>query len=121
MSILYSSIGLVVEEVLAKTNTHLLCKSGHEVYTPKLTGLGERSHLLTKVIGLDTHIKDIFQDLNNVILVGHSCRGLVIGGVAEKIPHRIKHLVYLDGYIPENGKSVFDLVPCQEISMRKDP
>jgi pimeloyl-ACP methyl ester carboxylesterase len=84
--------------------THILCKSGHEVYTPTLTGLGERSHLLTKVIGLDTHIKDIFQvmeyeDLNNVILVGHSYRVLVIGGVAEKIPHRIKHLVYLDGYI----------------------
>lgn len=112
--------------MLAKTNTHLLCKSGHEVYAPTLTGLGERSHLLTKVIGLDTHIKDIFQvieyeDLNNVILVGHSYRGLVIGGVAEKIPHRIKHLLYLDGYIPEDGKSAFDLVPLSEISMRKDP
>jgi pimeloyl-ACP methyl ester carboxylesterase len=105
--------------------THILCKSGHEVYTPTLTGLGERSHLLTKVIGLDTHIKDIFQvmeyeDLNNVILVGHSYRVLVIGGVAEKIPHRIKHLVYPDGYIPEDGKSAFDLVPLSEISMRKD-
>ena len=70
--------------------THLHCKSGHEVYTPTLTGLGERSHLLTKDIGLDTHIKGIFQvmeyeDLNNVILVGHSYGGLVIGGVAEKI------------------------------------
>lgn len=91
-----------------------------------IESLGERSLLLTIVIGLDTHIKDIFQvmeydDLNNVILVGHSDRGLVIGGVAEKIPHRIKHLVYLDGYIPEYGKSVFDLVPCHEISMRKDP
>jgi pimeloyl-ACP methyl ester carboxylesterase len=61
------------------------------------------------------------EDLNNVILVGHSYRGLAIGGVAEKIPHRIKHLVYLDGYIPEDGKSAFDLVPLSEISMRKDP
>ena len=52
-----------------------------------------------------------YEDLNNVILVGHNYGGLVIGGVAEMIPHRIKHLVYLDGYIPEVGKSAFDLVP----------
>jgi pimeloyl-ACP methyl ester carboxylesterase len=89
--------------------THLLSKSGHEVYIPTLTGLGERSHLLTKDIGLDTHIRDIFQvmeyeDLHNVILDGHSYGGLVIGGVAEKLPLRIKHLVYLDGYIRRMAK-----------------
>jgi pimeloyl-ACP methyl ester carboxylesterase len=62
-----------------------------------------------------------YEDLNNVILVGHSYRGLAIGGVAEKIPHRITHLVYLDGYIPENRMSAFDLIPLSDISMRKDP
>ena len=61
-----------------------------------------------------------YEDLHNVILVGHSYRGLAIGGVAEKLPHTIKHLVYLDGYIPEGG-SAFDLIPLSEISMRKDP
>jgi pimeloyl-ACP methyl ester carboxylesterase len=91
-------------------------KHGHNVYTPTLTGLGERSHLLRQDINLDTHIKDIIQvfeyeDLNKVILVGHSYGGMVIGGVSEKIPHRIKHLVYLDAYIPQDGKSGFDLIP----------
>jgi pimeloyl-ACP methyl ester carboxylesterase len=52
-----------------------------------------------------------YENLNNVILVSHSYGGLVIRGVAEELPHIIKHLVYLDGYIPEDGKSGFDLVP----------
>ena len=72
-----------------KKVTLLLNKKDHEVYTPTLTSLGERSHLASQVIGLDTHILDIIQmlryeDLNEVILVGHSYGGLVIGGVAEK-------------------------------------
>lgn len=94
----------------------LLTKHGHKVYTPTLTGLGERSHLLTEDIDLDTHIQDItqmfeYEDLNDVILVGHSYGGLVIGGTAEKVPHRIKRLVYLDGYVPQDGKNAFDLIP----------
>jgi pimeloyl-ACP methyl ester carboxylesterase len=69
----------------------LLHKHGHDVYTPTLTGLGERSHLATRGTGLDTHVVDIIQvleyeDLNEIILVGHSYGGLVIGGVAEKLP-----------------------------------
>jgi pimeloyl-ACP methyl ester carboxylesterase len=94
----------------------LLRKQGHEVYTSTLTGLGERSHLLRKDNDLDTHIQDVIQlfeyeDLNDVILVGHSYGGMVIGGAAEKILQRIKRLVYLDAYIPQDGKSVFDLIP----------
>lgn len=93
--------------------TPLLSEDGHEVYTPTLTGLGERSHLVSKDIGLDTHILDIIQvleyeGLNKVILVGHSYGGLVIGGVAEKVPERIRRLVYLDAYIPQDNKSAFD-------------
>ena len=81
-----------------------------------LTGLGERSHLVSKDISLDTHIQDIIQvfeyeNLSEVILLGHSYGGFVVGGIAEKIPERIKHLVYLDGYLPQDGKSAFDLIP----------
>jgi hypothetical protein len=75
--------------------TPLLRKQSHEVYTPTLTGLGERSHVLRKDIDLDIHIQDItrvfkYEDLNEVILLGHSYGGMVIGGAAEKIPDRIK-------------------------------
>jgi pimeloyl-ACP methyl ester carboxylesterase len=96
-----------------------LSKDGHNVYTPTLTGLGERSHLVSKDIDLYTHIRDItqvlkYEDLNEVILVGHSYGGLVIGGVAETIPDRIRPLVYLDAYIPQDNKSAFDLVSCLE-------
>ena len=87
--------------------------------TPTLTGLGERSHLVSRNIGLDTHILDItlvleYEDLSEVTLVGHSYGGLVIGGVAEAIPERIKCLVYLDAYIPQDNKSAFDIVPGLE-------
>jgi pimeloyl-ACP methyl ester carboxylesterase len=98
-----------------KKVTPLLSKDNHEVYTPTLTGLGERSHLVSRDIGLDTHILDIIQvleyeNLNEVMLVGHSYGGLVIGGVAEKVPERIRRLVYLDAYIPQDNKSAFDII-----------
>ena len=88
----------------------------HEIYTPTLTGLGERSHILYEAINLSTHINDIvqvleYQDLYDVVLVGHSYGGMVIGGVAEKIPDRIKSMIFLDAYIPQDGKSGFDLIP----------
>jgi pimeloyl-ACP methyl ester carboxylesterase len=96
-----------------------MSKDGYNVYTPTLTGLGERNHLVTRDIGLYTHILDIIQvfeyeDLDEVILVGHSYGGLVIGGVAEKIPQRIRRLIYLDAYIPQDNKSAFDLEPGLE-------
>jgi pimeloyl-ACP methyl ester carboxylesterase len=97
----------------------LLRNDGHNVYTPTLTGLGERSHLINKSIGLDTHILDIvqvleYEDLNEVILVGHSYGGLVIGGVTEKVSHRVRRLVFLDAYIPQNNMTAFELVPGLE-------
>ena len=96
--------------------TPILRKSRHEVYTNTLTGLGERSNLVSKNVSLNTHIQDVtqmfeYEDLSGVILVDHSYGGLVISGVAEKLANRIKCLVYLDGYLPENGKSAFDLIP----------
>lgn len=91
----------------------LLEARGHTVYTPTLTGLGERSHLLTPQVDLSTHIQDIisvleYEDLYNVILVGHSYAGMIISGVAEKAGSRLSHLVYLDAYLPEDGKSIVD-------------
>jgi pimeloyl-ACP methyl ester carboxylesterase len=88
----------------------------NEIYTPTLTGLGERSHLLYQKINLSTHVKDVvqlieFQDLDDVVLIGHSYGGMVIGGVANTLPRRIKSMIFLDAYIPQDGKSAFDLVP----------
>lgn len=107
-----------------KKVTPLLRKYGHDVYFPTLTGLGERSHLVSKDIDLYTHVCDItqlleYEDLTEVILVGHSYGGLVIGGVAERIPERIKRLVYLDGYILEDNKSAFNLIPGLEAIYKK--
>lgn len=92
----------------------ILRTAGHDVYTPTLTGLGERCHLLRPDIDLDTHIQDVvnlisYEDLFDVILVGWSYAGMVITGVAERVPDRVAHLVYLDADVPENGQSRFDL------------
>lgn len=94
----------------------LLNKRGYDVYTPTLTGLGERSHLLKADINLDTHIQDVvnvieYEDLNNVVLVGHSYAGMVVTGVADRIPSRISHLLYLDAFMPDNGKALKDYTP----------
>ena len=93
----------------------LLRKHGHLVFTPTLTGLGERSHLASAEIGLDVHVNDIvnvlkYEDLREVILVGHSSSGVVITGAADRAPERIAQVVYLDAFVPEDGQSVFDLV-----------
>jgi pimeloyl-ACP methyl ester carboxylesterase len=92
----------------------LLRAAGHEVYTPTYTGMGERSHLLTRDIDLNTHIEDIlmvlkYEDLRDVILVGHSSGGMVITGVAEKAADRLAHLVYLDAFVPQDGQSMQDM------------
>jgi pimeloyl-ACP methyl ester carboxylesterase len=97
----------------------LLRQSGHEVYTPTLTGLGERQHLANPQVGLEVHIQDILQvieyeDLHNVILVGHSYSGLVNLGVAEHVPERIRRIIYLDAFIAHDGQSAFDLMPGME-------
>jgi pimeloyl-ACP methyl ester carboxylesterase len=107
-----------------KKLTPLLQAAGHEVFTPTLTGLGERAHLLTPQIGLDTHIADItavldYEDLRNVILVGHSYGGMVITGVAELAAHRLSHLVYLDAFIPQDGQALLDTLPDHGASVRK--
>jgi pimeloyl-ACP methyl ester carboxylesterase len=92
----------------------LLRARGHEVFTPTLTGLGERAELLSPAIGLQTHVDDVvrflhYQNLQEVILVGHSYSGMVVGSAAHRAPERIAHLVYLDAFVPEDGKSLSDI------------
>jgi pimeloyl-ACP methyl ester carboxylesterase len=92
----------------------LLRGAGHDVYTPTLTGLGERSHLLRADVDLDMHIRDVVavlhhEDLRDVILVGHSYGGMVITGVGDRAADRIGRLVYLDAATPINGQSLVDV------------
>jgi pimeloyl-ACP methyl ester carboxylesterase len=96
----------------------LLRQAGHEVYTPTLTGVGERAHLLNPDIDLETHIADVvgvltYEDLHDVILVGHSYGGMVITGVADRASDRIKELVYLDAAHPVDGESLAAVAPQQ--------
>jgi hypothetical protein len=92
----------------------LLTQSGSKVYRPTLTGQGERVHLATKDIGLSTHINDIvntilYEDLKNVILIGHSYSGIVVTGVADSIPERIAKLIYIDAFVPEDNESIMSI------------
>jgi pimeloyl-ACP methyl ester carboxylesterase len=89
----------------------LLTAAGHRVYRPTLTGLGERVHLAAPDVGLGTHVTDVvnvllFEELRDVVLVGHSYGGMVITGVADRVPERIRHLVYVDAFAPEDGESL---------------
>jgi len=93
-----------------------LRKAGHKVYASTLTGLGARKHLLNREIDLDTHIRDVIgviddADLSDIILVGNSYGGMVITGVADRVPEKVASLVYLDAFVPENGQSCLSLLP----------
>ena len=93
----------------------LLEEAGLRVFRPTMTGLGERVHLGGPDVGLSTHIEDIvkvleFEDLDDIVLVGHSYGGMVIAGVADRLPERIAKLVFFDAILPENGDSVADLL-----------
>lgn len=93
-----------------------LRRAGHDVFTPTHTGVGERAHQGTENITLETHIRDVCgcieaEELSNVILCGHSYGGMVITGVADRMPQQIKALVYLDAFVPEHGQSLSSLLP----------
>ncbi len=92
----------------------LLRASGHRVFTPTLTGQGERSHLLSASVNLTTHMTDVinvfdYEGLDQVVLAGHSYGGMVVTGVADRIAGHVSALVYLDAFLPENGQSLFDI------------
>jgi pimeloyl-ACP methyl ester carboxylesterase len=92
-----------------------LLRAGHDAHWPTLTGCGDRSHLIDAMaIDLDTHIEDVaaalfYEDLKDVILVGHSYAGMVITGVADRSPERLARLVYLDALVPHAGESHLQL------------
>ncbi len=92
----------------------LLSAAGHEVFTPSLTGIGEREHLASPDVNLSTHIADVtntiyYEDLSNIVLLGFSYGGMVVTGALAEVAERIDHLVYLDAFVPADGQSVSDL------------
>jgi len=95
--------------------TEPIVARGHRVYTPTLTGLGSRAHLLSPTINLSTHIMDIvnllkWEQLSDIVLVGHSYGGMVISGVAEQVPAgTIRSIVYLDAFLPEDSQALADI------------
>ena len=100
----------------------LLEAHGYRVYRPSLSGLGEHFNTASPTIGLATHIDDIvnfilFEDLHDIILLGHSYGGMVITGVADRIPERIHRLVYLDAFLPSDGESALSLQKSGAVSL----
>ncbi len=99
----------------------LLRDAGHEVFAPTLTGLGERAHLAHPGIDLEAHIRDVaavlaYEELREVVLVGHSYAGMVITGVAERAADRLAQLVYLDAGVPRDGESGLDSFAPEEVA-----
>jgi pimeloyl-ACP methyl ester carboxylesterase len=93
----------------------ILSAAGSDVYTPTLTGLGERAHLASRETALETHIADVLgvlemEDLTDVILVGHSYGGIVVSAVAARAAEKIAHLVYLDAIVPRDGQGLYNCV-----------
>jgi len=103
----------------------LLAARGHRLVTPTYTGLGERAHLAHRGIDLDAHIEDLlavmlYEDLRDVVLVGHSYGGMVATGAAERALERVVERVYLDAFVPRDGQALLDLVsPEARAAMRK--
>ncbi len=104
----------------------MLRRAGHEVFAPTLTGLGERAHLARPGIDLELHVQDVIalleaEDLREVVLVGHSYGGMVVTGAADRCAARIRRLVYLDAFVPGNGKCALDYVlPERAAAFRKE-
>ena len=92
----------------------LLQTEGHEVFTPSLTGIGERAHLASPQVNLSTHISDVvnavlYEDLDNIVLLGFSYGGMVVTGALRHIGDRVRHLVYLDAFVPNDGDTTWSL------------
>jgi pimeloyl-ACP methyl ester carboxylesterase len=103
----------------------VLRRMGHDVHTPTLTGLGERAHLFRANVALDCHVEDItallhYEDLRDVVLVGHSYGGMVITGAADRAADRVGHLVYLDAKAPRDGQSLVDVAGPFMAAARSD-
>jgi pimeloyl-ACP methyl ester carboxylesterase len=108
----------------------LMQAAGHRLVTPTYTGLGERVHLADPSIDLETHIQDVlnvikYEDLSDIVLLGHSYGGMVATGVASRARDRIAQLIYLDAFVPRDGQSLFDInepgrQPMQDAAKKGD-
>jgi pimeloyl-ACP methyl ester carboxylesterase len=92
----------------------LLWAAGHEVFTPSLTGIGERSHLTGPHVGLSTHVRDVvntvlYEDLHDIVLAGYSYGGVVVTGAIDHLADRVSHLVYVDAFVPHDGDTVIGM------------
>ena len=92
----------------------LMQAAGHRLVTPSYTGLGDRAHLVTTSIDLNSHIEDMlavikYEDLRDIVLVGHSYGGMVATGVADRARDKVRQLIYIDAFVPNDGQSLFDL------------
>lgn len=92
----------------------LLTAAGHDVFTPALTGIGERSHLASPQVNLTTHVQDVvnviwYHDLRDIVLLGFSYGGMVVTGAVSHVADRVRHLVYLDAFLPDDGQTLNDL------------
>jgi pimeloyl-ACP methyl ester carboxylesterase len=99
----------------------LLRAEGHEVFTPSLTGIGERAHLVSPQVNLTTHITDVvnhvlYEDLDDIVLLGFSYGGMVVTGALEHIAPRVRHLVYLDAFVPGDGDTLLALLGQTDIA-----
>ncbi len=101
----------------------LLRARDHEVVTPALTGIGERSHLTGPHVGLGLHVRDLvnvvlYEDLDDIVLLGFSYGGMVVTGALDEIGARVRELVYLDAFVPADGQSAADLAPAMDAAIR---
>ena len=102
----------------------LMQAAGHRLVTPSYTGLGERAHLAHQGLDLESHIQDMlnviqYEDLRDIVLVGHSYGGMVATGVADRARDRITQLIYIDAFVPEDGQSLLDLNEVARPRMRE--
>ena len=93
--------------------------AGHDVFTPSLTGIGERAHLTSPQVDLTTHVRDVvnvvlYEDLSDIVLLGFSYGGFVVTGALEHIAPRVRHLVYLDAFVPDDGDTLLRLAGRDE-------
>jgi pimeloyl-ACP methyl ester carboxylesterase len=102
----------------------LMQAAGHRLITPSYTGLGERAHLASESLDLDAHILDIlnvigYENLQDIVLIGHSYGGMVATGVADRMREHIAQMIYIDAFVPRDGQSLFDLNEAAIASMRR--
>lgn len=96
-----------------------MAAAGHEFFAQSYTGLGERAHLARPENDLETHIQDTtgvieFEDLRNIVLIGHSYGGMVATGVADRVRERIARIIYLDAFVPDDGQALIDFLPAAQ-------